>query len=113
MLLFNMQGPPDFFEQLSVGHNFACVTDERGEEFVLYRREMDLVVGHEDLSSTQFDADVAKFKAGVGFWPVRSGRMTERSAHSGKELIDSKRFGHIIVGTEVECSNLLLFLFTR
>src|SRR5215831_14991439 len=74
---------------------------------------MNFLAGDEDQSSIEFDANIAKCKGGLGFYSVRPGRVAERCAHSSKELIDSKRFGDIIVGAEIERSNLLLFVLTR
>ena len=84
MFFFNMQWPPHLFQQLPVGDDFACRADERSEELVLYRREMDLLIGHKHLTSTELYANVTKSKAGVRVRFVRTGRMPQGRAYSCK-----------------------------
>ena len=39
--------------------------------------------------------------------------MPKRGTHPRKQLVDSKWLGDIIVGAQVECGNLRLFLLAR
>src|SRR5687767_13725137 len=95
-----------------MGHNLAGMSYERCEELVLYCRQMNLLVGHTNQASTKIHADIAKQETGFGFWTIRPCRVTERSAYSGKQFVDPKWLRHIIVGTQIERSDLLLLLLS-
>src|SRR5713226_2338620 len=77
---------PNLLENLAVGDDFAGVFDQRGEQAVFDRREMDLVLADEDLTALLIDAEVVDTEDGLARLALAGGGVAKSNAQSRQEF---------------------------
>ena len=79
MRFLRVAGTPDFLEQKAMGEDFASVLNQRGEQLVFQRSQVNRLLAHGDLPRGLIDRHIANCEDRRGF--RGAGRMPQRSPH--------------------------------
>src|SRR5439155_26546766 len=78
------------------------------QQVVLGWSQVDLSAAHRDAPPLEIDLEIACAKHGLSpAW--RSRGMPQRDPNASQELVDAERLCQVVVGDEVESSNLVAF----
>src|SRR5204863_7164810 len=104
--------PPDLLEELAVRHDLAGVADERRQEAVFDRRELDFLIVDKDAAVGEIDAQVMNREDRLAA-VAAAHSMTEGDPDAREQFAHAERLGEVVVGAGVEGGHLVAFLPPR
>ncbi len=102
--IVDVRRAPDGGEQLAVGEHPAVAFGQPRQELVLLRREPHRLAGPADQPPHQVDLQLAGADHRIG--PAALQLVAQRHAQPGEEFADPERLLHVVVGAQVERSDL-------
>ena len=105
-----MRGAPHLPKQLLVRDDLPGVTNERRQELVLDRRQVDFLVVDQHLAAQEVDAQLSHLEGGLVRLVRRAGGVAERDADPREQLAGAERLAHVVVGARVERRDLVALL---
>src|SRR5882762_6969547 len=103
--------PPDAREEGIVGERLAGMARELGEQIELGRSEVDVLAGAPDASRRQVDREIVRVDRSRPRWARR--RAAQHALDPRDELARGERLREVIVRTETESFDLVLFETAR
>ena len=90
-----------------MGDDLSRVTDERGEQLVLDRRQADLGGSQHHPTPQQVHLELADLEGRVVGLVGRAGRVPEGHADTGQQLAGAERLADIVVSARIERRDLV------
>src|ERR1700730_3148255 len=101
---------PNFLQHEIVSQNFSGMRHHEAEDLIFARRKFDFAAPYSDESAHKINAKIASMEQRPFAFFLQA--MPLRGADACQELIDTERFGDIIVGAEIERFDLGAFVVT-
>jgi len=112
MTVLGIAGPPYIPQQLRVREHFSGVADQRRQQFVLDRGQVNQLFLVRNLALQEVDGDIAETEHRRDRIHRFARTSAQVNTNAGHHFRYAKWLGQIIVGAGIECAHLLHFFAT-